>query len=230
MMYDYFETVSEALNTVLGGGFIRGEGTLFRYETEQVLHRVSMSLGVGIIDRMFSIVILPHRSLTPARFESYLSQLGVSGDTLLKNDQAFILDTTSQWENHRNVFPIEDLDDIQTATRTALERSSARGVAHLLSINEIESVLGSAGAQSLREWYQNEGLRGRRDFILEESHSLPLSKELLTYYQQQDKQVVSFHCEGDSLRMTVEAAPDGNVGETCTVEPIPEAPFFRINC
>lgn len=229
-MSERFETRSDELNTLLGGGFRKGVGSLIRYQTEGIADEVYLTIGIDVVDSMLTAVFIPRASLPPAEMDRFLDLLNVSLDTLLDHDQLFVIDTHGGWDDydHRNVFHARSLSDVQAATETALERSGARGTVHIVDLGAVVSALGESGARELREWYTSEALRGSRDFLLEAAHVPPMSDELVGFYQSMDDQVLVFYEEGDTVRVCIDDGSEKTVGATRTVEYLQEPPFIGI--
>lgn len=229
MEEEYFETRNEALNSLLGGGILRGEGLLVKQGTEKMADQLFVSAIVDVLDNLVSGVLLPRRSLSYAELDEQLDRLNVSVDALLDNDQLFVLDTDGRWDDHTNVFGVSDGDDIKEATRTALERSRARGTVHMLDVNAIVATVGEEDARALREWYRSDAFRGKRDYLIETALLPDLSADLLAFYENADRQVVSLERTGSDDRLTIEAAPEGAVGEARTIEYLDGPPFVRLS-
>lgn len=229
-MDDRFETRSDELNELLSGGFRKGTGSLIRYEEEGIADEVSLALGIDVFDNLLSSVLIPRASISSVVAEEILDRLNVSLDSLLDNDQLFVIDTRGGWADcdHRNVFAADTLSDIQTATETALDRSQARGTVHIVDIGAVVATVGEPQARELREWYTDGVLRGSRDFLLETAHIPPLSEELVSFYESIDDQVLRFYKEGDAVRVRIDSGPEAMVGAVRTVEYLDEPPFIRV--
>lgn len=229
-MSERLQTWSRELNDLLGGGFIRGGGSLFRYQTEAIADPVFLTVGAGVVDAMLSVVLIPRASLSSAATEAYLDLLNISLRRLLDNDQLFVIDVHGGWEDYksRNVFSARHLTDIQDATMTALERSRARGTVHMVDIGAVVSTLGEPQARQLREWYASDALRGTRDFLLEAAHIPPLSEELAEFYVSLDEQVLRFDQEDGTVHVRVDGGREKTSSEVRTVEYLQKPPFIRI--
>ncbi|MES3517977.1 MAG: hypothetical protein PPP58_09965 [Natronomonas sp.] len=228
-MDGYFNTKSPELDELLGGGVLYGEGTLIKYHADGAADGLFVNAGIDVVDNMLTAVLLPRQSLSPTELEKYLEMLGASLDALLEHNQLFVLDTEDRWEERKNVFHVETLTDIQTATETALERSRARGTVHMSDVGAVEAAIGAADARTLRRWYQTDCFRGDRDFLLEGAPVHRLPDDLIEFYESMDRQVLDVEqTTGGDLRLTIEAAPDGAVGATRTLQFSTERPFVRI--
>lgn len=228
-MDDYFETWAGELNALLGGGVLRGEGVLIKYEIEGIADGLFVNAAVDILDNMLSAVLVPRRGLTPDDVDEYLDALNASLDPLLDNNQLFVLDVLGDWDERENVFQVTNRADMHEAIRTALDRSHARGTVHMLDVRAIVETLGAEETRRLREWYQTDGLRGKRDYILHGLNVSQVSPELVEFYESTDEQVLSVDRMDGIDRLTVEKAPEGLVGETRTIEYLSEHPFVRFN-
>lgn len=229
-MSDRFETRSQGLNDLLGGGFIKGAGTLFRYETEGIADEVFLTVGIDVVDNMLSAVLVPRPSLSHADVEAYLELLNVSLESLLDNDQLVVIDTYGSWDGHehRNIVRARTPADVRTATEAGLERFRSRGTVHMVDIGALVSAFGQSETRQLRKWYTSDALRGSRDFLLEAAHVPPLSEELVEFYESMDDRVLRFYEEDDTVRIRVDSGPEERRGEVKTVEFLQKPPFLQI--
>lgn len=227
-MHETFETRLPELNDLLGGGFLRGEGTLIGYEERGLVGRIFLNLGIGVADSMLSSVVVPPRTVSIGDIEMYFDRLDISLGSLLDHDQLFVLDTAGTWPDRRNVFHVDSLDAIQERTETALQRSNARGTAHMVTLDSVVATLGADDARRLRRWHTT-AFRGKRDLLIEGFHSPGLSDDLVEFYSEQDRQVLQLTRTDGELALRLEAAPDGAVGETRKVRYLDERPFVELS-
>lgn len=70
--------------------------------------------------------------------------------------------------------------------------------------------------------------RGTREYLIENAYLPDLSADLLAFYETMDKQVFSIEQSGADQQITIEAAPEGVINESHTIEYLTRPPFVRL--
>lgn len=225
---EYYETEIDELDRLLGGGFGRHSGTLIRYDSNSIetASRLLLNLGMGVLDNLISVVLLPAEEFGPDEMEMYLDRLNVSLTSVLENDQLFVMVTTDDWPDHRNILHITDTDGYKDEIAAFQERTKGRGTAHIIDVYNLQSVVGIEGCRLIRQWYDTEGLRDRRDFLIDLLRVEDVPADLNEIYAAADTQALSVVTSSDETVIRVDAGPDTNPGVEKQVRFADDPPFL----
>lgn len=222
-----FATGIDDLDPLLGGGFVRGGTVSVQYNDERTADLVGIRLGINIFDNLLSMSLLHRSGLSERRLGSVLDGMQVSMDSLLENDQLFVLDAHDEWSGRKGVFDVGDTDDIRAAVEAAYDRGRSRGTGNLVDIETLRDLAGRDAARDLVEWYET-GLRGERDLLMNFVHRPPLPDEIVDHCTERADQVLTLDRDGEHVVLRVAKTPDGEVGATRRVERLDEAPYVRL--
>jgi hypothetical protein len=139
------------LDSLMGGGIIKGGTLLLEHDGQASPHSVLTNLMVRAREEGYAIAMIPPVELPPKRLRTIIDERIGDMDELMANDEFFLIDFANIWENtKRNVFkPQEhDTDNPAAVFRTIDDR---RGNQPMLSVLNIESQLPVLTDDELRQ-------------------------------------------------------------------------------
>ena len=138
---DHMSTGIQGLDSLMGGGIVKGGTLLLEHDGRASPHSVLTNLMVEAREEGMALTIIPPVELPPKRLRTIIDERVGDMEELLADDQLFLVDFANIWENtKRNVFkPQEhDTDSPAAVFRTISDR---RGDQPMFSVLNVEAQL-----------------------------------------------------------------------------------------
>lgn len=223
----YLPTRIEGLDELLGGGLSRGRSVLLEHDGQADIESFLYAVVSNALDQRMSLVLAPRVDTPPRYLEQLFDQLGASMDSLLANDQLYILDAVGLWGDRENVITLAEGEMEAEFDRIEAE---ARGQGTLLSANTEALVhgLGAGSARELRYWLQAQFI-SEDDILLDVHNPKVMSQEMSSFYVDAATQVIDTWMTDHGLQyVQLRKGKSGEIGSVRLIEYIDEAPFVEV--
>lgn len=109
---EWLATGVDELDTLLGGGFFRGESVLLEHDGQANLEAFLFPIVTQALAENMGLVLVPRVDTPPEAVDDLLGREPIGRDTLdvLQEDQLFVLDALGAWEDRYNVFNLQQED------------------------------------------------------------------------------------------------------------------------
>ncbi|PSQ04951.1 Non-specific serine/threonine protein kinase [Halobacteriales archaeon QS_4_69_31] len=228
---DFMSTGIPALDDLLGGGIVGGGTLLLEHDGRASPHSFLTNMLTEAVEEGKAVAFVPPVELPPKRLEDIISERVGSMDEMLVNDQFFLVDFASVWENtRRNVFKPQEHDNDHPAAvfRTINDR---RGDQEMFTVMNVEAQLPALGTDQLRQlrFWEEENLYLPGDTSIYFFNPATLPDGLAAFYRNGAWQILRTWIEENGLQyLTVEKSPAGYLGATRLVEYLDDDPYIQI--
>lgn len=223
---DHLPTKIEGLDEMLGGGFVRGRSSLLQHDGQADIESFLYSIVSNALDQRMSIAIVP-RVDTPRKYlVGLFDELGASMDSLLENNQLFVLDALNAWGDHENIYDV----NAETIEEVLAEiKAKARGQGMVFSVNTeaLVHTLGQDVSRELRYWIESQFI-SENDILIDVHNPNVIDSKLSAFYLDSAGQVLDTWLTVQGLQyVQLRKGHTGDVGSVRVLEYIDEPPFVR---
>lgn len=227
--YERMPTGIPGFDEFTGGGFVRGKGALLEHDGLAETSAILASVMGQALNEGKSLTLLPTAEMNPPELDGMLSASGHTAIDLLDDDMLFVLDPAGVWQDHENVFRLND-DEVgpRGVLGTIEERHAGDGQFMALNTEAKVQLLGADGARALRYWQEGNTI-DPNDVVLDMHNPGVMSSELAEFHAGAAKQVVTTWLDDSGLQyLQLRKSPSGPVGSSRVVEYLDEPPYLRI--
>jgi KaiC/GvpD/RAD55 family RecA-like ATPase len=222
----------DGLDEVLGGGFERGGSVLLEYDEQSVIDPLLMAMGTEAVDEMLSLAFVVGVETGPRRLGALLEEMGAEMDSMLQNDQLFIIDTYGSWQGNeetKNVFDLSDeTTDIRDALREIQDRARGRGTMYISDTPALVHNFGPQEARRIRNWMQTRVLEPQ-DLLVDVSNPDLVSEDMAAFFSNTAQQDLRTWVSKRGLQyLKVRKGAQTQVGTVNLVEFIEEKPYVQL--
>lgn len=227
--HEHVPTGIDGLDTLLGGGLIRGEPTLLRHDSETRVEPIVYACLSNLLEEEYSIAFLPDHHTDPLVPKTAFERLGVSMADLLERDRLFVFDPPGKWPDHRNVFELDDDGtDLREAVTTARDRARGAGLAMSFDTKPLVHLLGADATRLFRSWLQAD-VRTQRDVVVDVQNPSLLQDKLAEFYTDSAAQVLETWRDETGIQyVQLRQSPTGEVGAVRLVDYLEQPPYVRV--
>lgn len=224
--FEHLPTEIDGLDEMLGGGFVRGRSSLLQHDGQADIESFLYSIISNALDQRMSIAIVP-RVDTPRKYlVSLFDELGASMDSLLENNQLFVLDALNAWGEHENIYDVneETIEDILPKIK---EKSRGQGMLFSVNTEALVHTLGEEMSRELRYWIESQFI-AEQDILIDVHNPSVIDPELSAFYLDAAGQVLDTWLTVQGLQyVQMRKGRSGDVGSVRVLEYIDEPPFVR---
>jgi KaiC/GvpD/RAD55 family RecA-like ATPase len=228
---DRLPTGIDELDTLLDGGFFRGEGILLEHDGQANLEAFLFSILSQALTEEMGIVLVPRVDTPPETIDDLLGRDPIGRDTLdlLNADQLFVLDALGAWKDRHNVFNLQQEDaGIRYLLGTIRDRASTDGLLLLLNTEAKVYTLGEEESRRTRYWLQSQMLEGS-DLLVDVHNPNLMASDLAEFYTDAATQVLETWLDDTGLQyVRLKKGPVGELGGVRLVEYIEDDPYIRM--
>ena len=228
---DHMSTGISGLDRLMGGGIVKGGTLLLEHDGQASPHSILTNLMVQAREEGMPITIIPPVELPPKRLRAIIDERIGDMETLLANDELFLVDFANIWENtKRNVFkPQEhDTDNPAAVFRTIDDRRGDQPMFSVLNVEAQLPVLSDDELRQIRFW-EEENLYRENDTSIYMFNPATLDDELAAFYENGAWQTLETWVTDKGLQyLELKKSPSGFMGSTRLVEYIEREPYMRI--
>ena len=228
---DRLSTEIDELDTLLDGGFFRGESLLLEHDSQANLEAFLFTVVAQALVQDMGLVVVPRVDTPPEAIDDLLGREPIGRDTqdLLEQDQLFVLDALGAWEDRYNVFNLQQEDaGIRYLLGTIGDRTATDGLLLLLNTEAKVHTLGEEESRRTRYWLQSQMLETSN--LLVDVHKPNLmASDLAEFYTDAATQVLETWLDDTGLQyVRLKKAPTGKIGALRLVEHIGTEPYLRM--
>lgn len=226
IQYSHLPTHIEGLDEMLGGGFIRGRSSLLQHDGQADIESFLYSIVSNALDQQMSIAIVP-RVDTPRKYlNSLFDELGVSMDSLLENDQLFVLDALNAWGDHENIYDVDETT-IEDVLPEIKQKARGNGLVFSVNTEALVHSLGENKSRELRYWIESQFI-SEEDILIDIHNPNVIDPELSAFYLDAASQVLETWLTPHGLQyVQLRKGRSGNVGSVRVLEFLDEPPFVK---
>ncbi|QIO24168.1 ATPase domain-containing protein [Haloarcula sp. JP-L23] len=228
---DRLSTGVPELNTLLDGGFFRGESVLLEHDSRANLEAFFFAVLNQALAENMGIVVVPRVDTPPEAIDTLLGREPIRRDTLelLQTDQLFVLDALGAWKDRHNVFNLQREDDgIRDLLETIRDRATTDGLLLLLNTEAKVHTLGEEESRRTRYWLQSQMLEAS-DLLVDIHNPNLMAADLAEFYTDAATQVLETWLDDTGLQyVQLKKAPSGEIGGLRLVEYIQDDPYIRV--
>lgn len=228
--HDYIRTEIPGLDELIGGGLLRGTGTLLEHDGQANFDVLLSRLLLRALNQEMGLTLVPTVEMKRQRVEELLSEYTTSVPELLDDDQLFIIDMVGAWEaDHGNVFDVQREDaSLRYILQTIDDRAAADGLFYVLNTEAKVHGIGRDEARSFRYWLEANYI-SPEDIHLDIHNPNLMADQLAAFYVDAAGQVLRTWMSESGLQyLELSKSPMGSVGSTRLIEYTEDRPFLRI--
>jgi KaiC/GvpD/RAD55 family RecA-like ATPase len=224
---EFLETRIDGVDEMLGGGLAMGRSTLLQHDGQADVQAFLYALSSKTLDQRLSQVVVPRVNTSPDRLEALFSELGASMESLLENDQLFVVDTFDVWPEQTNVVHPESADAFESEIETIRERSSGKGTVYIVNTEALTHAFSPQESREIRHWLQAQCLGGA-DVLLDIHNPAVMGSDMSAFYLGAAEQVIDTWLTEYGLQyLQLRKGRQGDVGSLRLIEHVDEEPFVR---
>jgi KaiC/GvpD/RAD55 family RecA-like ATPase len=221
----------DELDTLLDGGFFRGESVLLEHDGQANLEAFLFRVVTEALAENMGLVLVPRVDTPPEAIDDLLGREPIGRDTLdlLQEDQLFVLDALGAWEDRYNVFNLQQEDaGIRYLLGTIKDRTTTDGLLLLLNTEAKVHTLGEEESRRTRYWLQSQMLEPS-DLLVDVHNPNLMASDLAEFYTDAATQVLETWLDDTGLQyVQLKKAPTGEIGGLRLVEYIEDDPYIRM--
>lgn len=219
-------TKIEGLDEMLGGGLMQGRSALLEHDGQADIDSFLYAIVSNALDQRMAQVIVPRVDTSPDYLRALFEELGASMETLLSNDQLFIIDASGAWEADENVIDSRE-SDLKEELLDIRERAPGHGILFTTNTEALVHSLGPADSRELRYWIQSRFISDE-DIVLDIHNPALMDDDLSAFYLDAAQQVIETWLTDHGLQyIQYRKGRNGDIGAVQILEYIDEPPFVR---
>lgn len=233
------------LDALCGGGLVQGGTALLEHDGLADVNPLVVNMLVEAVRRDDALVLLPPSNLEPDRLDRLISERIGSIESLLKDDQLFVLDLVGNWTQYDyNVFSITDRDRLLRSIfggsellmsyqmkRIFRAMNSRRGEKQALIITYTDAMLQELTPKEIRRIHQwgKKKLFYPEDTVLFVQNPRVMQEQLSEFFVLDSQQVLRTWMHDRGLQyVKLEKSPMGHLGSSKLVKHVEYPPYVRI--
>ncbi len=227
---DFVPTGIDGLDSLLGGGLLKGATTLVEHDGDASVHAIIMSAFKTAIENDAAITFVPSVNMSPERLANMFDDFVGDVERLLDDDRLFVIDTVSvRDDSAHNVFTLQDNDrSIEEVLETIDERRGDRAMLSIINTETMVQSLNEKTARRVRYWSEA-NLLGQDDITVNVHNPKTMDEKLAEFYHNSAWQVCRTWLERSGLQyVKVDKSPNGVLGSTRLVEYIDDSPYMKV--
>lgn len=227
--HDQHPTGIPGLDELLGGGLLKGTGTLIEHDGRANIDAMLAAIISGAIDEGMSVSLVPTVDMDWERLDALLGGDHPVG-RLMGEDRLFVLDFVGTWDSgHKNVLSFQGAD---AGMRYLLDEIDGRHTGDgLLSIVNTEMkthTLDDKASRRIRYWQEANRI-GQDDVLIDIHNPKLMPQDLAEFHIDAAGQVLRTWLDDAGLQyVQLKTSPTGHVGSSGIVEYIDEEPYVRV--
>lgn len=228
--HDYTPTGVPGLDELIGGGLLKGTGTLLEHDGQANFDVLLSRLLLQALDNDKGLSIVPTVEMKRQRVEKLLADYPKTVPELLDENKLFIIDMVGAWEaDHGNVFDVQREDaSLRYILQTIADQGATDSQFYVLNTEAKVYGIGPEDARSFRYWLEANYI-GPEDMHLDIHNPNVMSDELAAFYADAAGQVLRTWMNESGLQyVELTKSPIGSVGSTRLVEYLDDRPFLRV--
>lgn len=233
------------LDALCGGGLIQGGTALLEHDGLADVNPLVVNMLVEAVRRDDALVLLPPSNLEPDRLDRLISERIGSIESLLQDDQLFVLDLVGNWTQYDyNVFSITDRDRLLRnlfggsellmswqMKRIFRTMNARRGDKQALIITYTDAMLQELTPKEIRRIHQwgKKKLFYPEDTVLFVQNPRVMQEQLSEFFVLDSQQVLRTWMHDRGLQyVKLEKSPMGHLGSSKLVKHVEYPPYVRI--
>jgi KaiC/GvpD/RAD55 family RecA-like ATPase len=228
---DSMSTGIAGLDTLLGGGLIRGETAVLQHDGRANVKPLMAAIVTQILDIEGSaVVFVPEASSRPEKVHRLFAGQIDDVQTALEENRLFVVDMINpQDTDYDNIFGVDpDQGGIEYLLQLIDERRGDRPLVTLMNTEAPARTLGEEQVAALHEW-QEANLITEENLTIYQHNPDTMTDGLHEFLANNAEQVLEVWVHKNGLQyVTLEKSPTGYLGSTLLVDYYDEEPFIRV--
>jgi KaiC/GvpD/RAD55 family RecA-like ATPase len=219
------------LDTLLGGGFIRGETAVLQHDGRANVKPLMAAIVTQTLDIEGSaVVFVPEASSRPEKVHRLFAGQIDDVRSALEENRLFVVDMINpQDTDYDNIFGVDpDQGGIEYLLQLIDERRGDRPLVTLMNTEAPARTLGEEQVTALHEW-QEANLLTDENLTIYQHNPETMTNGLHEFIAKNAEKVLEIWVHKNGLQyVTLEKSPTGYLGSTLLVDYFDEEPYIRV--